>query len=707
MLKHYSIFTLCLLILNINSLLPPEKREELWNKYLKRINPDSFQKGEDSFSADYLGATYTYNVDKVNEILTKYNFPQNFNFLEEHNITAIIKDQKSCGCCWSHAATSSLAYRFKLTGLDLDLSPQDGLSCYLQDCDAGNYLISPEFNLIKNGTVTEQCFPFVSGDGKFIPGCPTECEDGTEFKKYYSQNAFKTEGTISQDNYYDIITLIIDILITKGPVVSGIEVYDDFQKICQDSQKCHDEVYTYDGYSQYGGGHAITMVGYGFMNNKFYWLIQNSWGPNACDKGFVKIEFGQVNVEKIAFSEPYIEEQRPPTEIPVSIKEIDAACNLKVEVGNEYLNDWKNSLEIKFKSASNGRIFNYQCSVLSSNIKGNQLNCYIDNWDYYNFQGTYDFYSYDSLGKENKFFLDTSKMNSFNFYGNYYLYTLFGSAQYFYVSEKGSKLIFPYNPNYADEEKAPFIYPYNEPNKYLSNCKRQKYYNMNTGYFFIICELTENEVLYFQENAVKEMVYNIYCNYFDTSGTYALKLDKTKYPIFRVKSAFLEKIAQIDYNTEFSLITQIEGTISDSMDGIFIGLAHIEYNRENSTYFIECNTGTPEDKYEKYSIVCYFNVQRTETKLYDNIYILPYFFPYEVRNPYEVILNGIIKVSNDSSPETDPAPESDTDITPQSDTDIINPSDTSEPHHSSTDDTTEGNYLGLSLIFTILIILII
>jgi len=38
-----------------------------------------------------------------------------------------------------------------------------------------------------------------------MPECPTTCKDGSEPKKYYSQNAYMTQGKISQDNYYDII----------------------------------------------------------------------------------------------------------------------------------------------------------------------------------------------------------------------------------------------------------------------------------------------------------------------------------------------------------------------------------------------------------------------------------------------------------------------------------------------------------------------
>ena len=84
----------------------------------------------------------------------------------------------------------------------------------------------------------------------------------------------------------------MDQLITNGPLVTSIQVYYDFILLNNDPQKCHDEVYTYDGTSQNYGGHALAIVGYGFLDDKYYWLIQNSWGEEACDQGFVKIEFG-------------------------------------------------------------------------------------------------------------------------------------------------------------------------------------------------------------------------------------------------------------------------------------------------------------------------------------------------------------------------------------------------------------------------------
>jgi len=54
----------------------------------------------------------------------------------------------------------------------------------------------------------------------------------------------------------------MDQLTTNGPLVSQIDVYQDFVDLNHDSQKCHDEVYTYDGQSHLLGGHALAIVGY-------------------------------------------------------------------------------------------------------------------------------------------------------------------------------------------------------------------------------------------------------------------------------------------------------------------------------------------------------------------------------------------------------------------------------------------------------------
>ena len=648
--KFYSSIFLFLLVIKINSLLPPEKRQELFNKYIKKLPQDkdidiNRMFNSKKFQYDYGDdETIPYDINKVNSILDQYDFPLDFNFLEEHNITANVKNQKGCGCCWSHAATSALAYRYKLKGLDLDLSPQDGLSCYLPDCEAGNYLIDPQMNLIKNGTVTEECFPFISGDGETIPECPTTCKDGSEPKKYYSQNAFTTDYFDIRQNFYDIITLIIDILIKDGPVVSGFYVYDDFQRLCQYPKICHNTVYTYDRYSQFSGGHAVVIVGYGFMNNKFYWLIQNSWGPESCDEGFVKIEFGQVGIENIAFSEPYIEEEVGETmEIPVIFDEVSPICFLSMTVDDEkYFDNWNNSLEVVFQSDDNKRNFTYQCSVLSSNTIEKEINCYFNQDNYLFPKSTFNFISHQSLGKNNIFVINNTFIESFDFYGNDMIFSVFEDEQYFYVSQEGSKLTFTYSPKYAIDKDLPPIYVYGNEDTPLRDCKRIELQGEKNIYYLAVCEIKKNELNYFTYEA-NYILYNVLCGDHDYTYTEVQLLDKTKYLVYKINKVYVD-VEEINYLSEIKLNAEIEGTIStDILEQKFVVFALIEYQNVNTSYFLLCDTGKPQNVGKNHIISCLLNNAGWDYKKFDNFYVLPYVVLYKNKYSFDIIINNTIK----------------------------------------------------------------
>ena len=182
------------------------------------------------------------------------------------------------------SSTTALAYRYHKLGIDVSLSPQYLLSCYLNDCNVGDYIINAQFALVTYGTVTEECFPYTSDDGEVIDECPTKCKNDDELKLYYAKNAYSTQLDYYNGDYYDIVTIIMDQLINYGPVVSDIDCYDDFSDLYF-SDNCT-EIYKYDGYSNYTGGHAIVIAGYGYEDSKFYWIIQNSWGTQFCGNGF-------------------------------------------------------------------------------------------------------------------------------------------------------------------------------------------------------------------------------------------------------------------------------------------------------------------------------------------------------------------------------------------------------------------------------------
>ena len=202
---------LTLFIPNIFSQLTDDEKKYLLNKVTKTI--DLSRKNNFFFPLNSLyrrGEKITYESTKIDEIIAKYKFPQKYNFIEDTKATVHIKNQKNCGSCWAFAATTALSYRFFKQGIDVNLSPQYLLSCSLRQCDGGGYAMDSQFYLVKNGTVTETCMPYSSGDGYTIEKCPSKCKNGEEFKKYYSKNSCSTTFEYNKENYYDVVTLIMD-----------------------------------------------------------------------------------------------------------------------------------------------------------------------------------------------------------------------------------------------------------------------------------------------------------------------------------------------------------------------------------------------------------------------------------------------------------------------------------------------------------------
>jgi len=476
----------------VNSKLTNEKRQELLNKLTRNItieNLEDFQNIENNdFTSDSFQDTIEYDPAKIQKIMYTYGFPESYNFFEETNTTIHIKDQKSCGCCWSHAATSALAYRYHLKGIDVNLSPQDALSCYLKDCEVGNNIIDSQLNLIKNGTLTEECFPFTSGNG-YIEECPTSCKDGSKFKRYYAQNVYTIADYYSKSTFYDIVLIIMHELIENGPVVSSIYLYEDFYDWHKDQKRCHDDVYSYDGKSNLSGSHAVVIVGYGFLNNKYYWLIQNSWG-DSCDHGFVKIEFGQIGVERVAFSEPYIrDEDAIPISIPVKINSLNNYCSMKVSTTSAFAK-WENTLDIIAKNEKKGNNIHFLCGKNTFLKEGTVINCYIERKKYYTYKGFYKFQGGQSLGTENTFNLDKITGLIFYFDGYDSIGPIFSSekSQYYYISEEGSQVIFKDNSKSNPDDELSSIYANINSKKPLSNCRKIKYNGSKMNYF-IFCNI--------------------------------------------------------------------------------------------------------------------------------------------------------------------------------------------------------------------------
>jgi cathepsin B len=143
----------------------------------------------------------------------------------------------------------------------------------------GGYLSNAWAYLAKDGTVSEDCFPYASQSGT-APSCAKTCKDGSAQKKYKCKaNSIAHPTTVAgiQAEIY-----------TSGPVEGGFSVYEDFYNY-------QSGVYVHTTGSLLGG-HAIKILGWGTEKNVDYWLVANSWGTSWGESGFFRIKQGDCGI---------------------------------------------------------------------------------------------------------------------------------------------------------------------------------------------------------------------------------------------------------------------------------------------------------------------------------------------------------------------------------------------------------------------------
>ena len=184
-----------------------EKRNYLLNRFTKKI--DLFKsKSFAPLKAVYKRENITYEPDKIKALIKEYDFPDNYNFIEDKKPPINIKDQQDCNAGWAFATTTALSYRYYLKGVNVDLSPQSIISCFVEDCDANAYLLDTNFYSAKNGITTESCVPYSSGKGEIVDECPIKCKNSEQFTKYYAKNTYATDLDYNKDNYYGVLLLL-------------------------------------------------------------------------------------------------------------------------------------------------------------------------------------------------------------------------------------------------------------------------------------------------------------------------------------------------------------------------------------------------------------------------------------------------------------------------------------------------------------------
>ncbi|XP_042418484.1 cysteine proteinase 1-like [Zingiber officinale] len=215
-------------------------------------------------------------------ILPTNDLPTDFDW-RDYGAVAAVKNQGSCGSCWSFSTAAALeGAHFMATGKLESLSEQQLVDCDHecdsdepdacdQGCNGGLMTTAFKYLLKAGGLQREEDYPYTGTD-----------RGGCKFDKSKIVASVQNFSVVSVDE-----DQIAANLVKHGPLAIGINaVY----------------MQTYIGgvSCPYICGrhldHGVLLVGYGSsgyapirLKNKPYWIIKNSWGESWGENGYYKI----------------------------------------------------------------------------------------------------------------------------------------------------------------------------------------------------------------------------------------------------------------------------------------------------------------------------------------------------------------------------------------------------------------------------------
>jgi C1A family cysteine protease len=186
-----------------------------------------------------------------------------------------VKDQASCGSCWSFGTVGTLeGANFLNTGDLVRFSQQSLMDCSWgfgnNGCDGGEDFRVYQFMLKHGGIPTEDSYgPYLGNDG-FCHMNDSGVEIGFQIKEYVNVTSANLDA--------------VKVAMAKhGPLSVGIDASHKSLSFYSSGvyyePKCDN---TPDGLD-----HAVLAVGYGEINGQKYWLVKNSWSTHWGNAGYV------------------------------------------------------------------------------------------------------------------------------------------------------------------------------------------------------------------------------------------------------------------------------------------------------------------------------------------------------------------------------------------------------------------------------------
>nr|XP_002128293.1 pro-cathepsin H-like [Ciona intestinalis] len=249
--------------------------DRTWEMGLNEFSDRTFEE----FASIRLMMPQNCSATKGNHVSLGFEPPAQINCLEKGNFVTAVKNQGSCGSCWTFSTTGCLesATAIHKEGNPLvSLSEQQLVDCAqaFNDHGCNGGLPSQAFEYIhyNKGLMTEADYPYQGVDGK----CHFVASKASAFVK---QIVNITKG--NEDGIKEAVGLL-------NPVSIAFDVAKDFRHYKSGVYSS-----TLCGNKASEVNHAVLAVGYGYTSNgQDYWLVKNSWGPQWGINGYFKIERG-------------------------------------------------------------------------------------------------------------------------------------------------------------------------------------------------------------------------------------------------------------------------------------------------------------------------------------------------------------------------------------------------------------------------------
>lgn len=213
--------------------------------------------------------------------------PDSFDW-RQHGVVTPVKNQGSCGSCWTFATTASVesAYLIKKKTSDksFDLSEQQLVDCAKVNGCQGGYSYAAMDYIQKNGQTAEGTWPYRGSDNR----CPGAKSASAQITNYCVRSRLAYGGGMMTESLSD--EDIKKALVFFGPLYITLNASPISQRNYRggvfSDPSCSTQI-----------NHAVTLVGY----TPNAWIIKNSWGPYWGESGFFQLARGSnmcgVNTE--------------------------------------------------------------------------------------------------------------------------------------------------------------------------------------------------------------------------------------------------------------------------------------------------------------------------------------------------------------------------------------------------------------------------